>query len=318
MSISDPMSANELLQKVGEVAAERRLAALTKRAYERTWSKLVAWSVAHDLDLSCLPDERVEAFYRSITGDRSASHHQQVKAALSFFYKVARWPNPFSRCIAPKFSVDKLEIRYLTAPQLGLLFTHLANRKRTYFDRLAYHLAHALFYTACRFHEWALLDNERLLRTAEGTIHAVRLKTKGGKFRDLPIPAHLAQSLAEWIRFVEAVKGERLLKGAVRFAGCSLVFPGRDGTPITNPAFNSHLSKACKAIGVPIITAHGLRHTAATMLLNSGQANLREVQDLLGHKTIATTSRYTHVSIERLRNLVAALVPLDSTSSDSR
>jgi integrase/recombinase XerC len=57
----------------------------------------------------------------------------------------------------------------------------------------------------------------------------------------------------------------------------------------------------------PVISAHPLRHTAATLLLNERGANLRDVQALLGHKSLATTARYTHVDSERLRTVVGSL-----------
>jgi len=105
---------------------------------------------------------------------------------------------------------------------------------------------------------------------------------------------------------------------ALRACGCGGVgeltsrdprssFPGRDGAPFSNKAFNARLKLACERARVPVISAHPLRHTAATLLLNERGANLRDVQALLGHKSIATTARYTQVDPERLRSLVGNL-----------
>jgi hypothetical protein len=143
----------------------------------------------------------------------------------------------------------------------------------------------------CRYHEWALLTVDRLVREPGGVIIAVRLQVKGSSFRDLPLTRELSDSLGGWFAFLKSVKGVRLRRGGgVNFAGSALVFPGRDGAPFSNKAFNARLKLACERARVPIISARPQRHTAATLLLNERGANLRDVQALLGHKSIATTA----------------------------
>jgi site-specific recombinase XerD len=298
---------NSLLERVTTAAVERHLSENTLIAYRRTWLKLIAWVAAEGLGIEMLPLERAGEFYDDATRGRSASHHLQVKAALALLYDILDSTNPFAECVAPKFAPEKIELRYHTASQLGQLLRELRDDRRSYFGHLTYHLATALFFTGCRFHELARLPIDRLVRDPGGTIIAARLQVKSSSFRDLPVTKELSASLEEWFAFLESVKGVRLRSGGVDFAGSPLVFPGRDGAPFSNQAFNARIKLACERARVPVISAHPLRHTAATLLLNERGANLRDVQTLLGHKSLATTARYTHVDSQRLRSLVGNL-----------
>jgi len=287
---------DSLLEQVITAAQERHLSQNTLTAYRRTWLKIIAWSAAERLALQTVPAERVGEFYQEATRGRSASHHLQVKAALALLYDVLGTTNPFAQCPTPKFPAEKVELRYHTASQLGQLLRELRQDRRSYFGHLTYHLATALFFTGCRFHEWARLTIDQLVREPAGMIIAARLQVKGGSFRDLPLTRELSTSLEEWFAFLESVKGVRLRGGGVDFAGSPLIFPGRNGAPFSNQAFNARVKLACERARVPVISAHPLRHTAATLLLNERGANLRDVQTLLGHKSL-TTRRAIHTSI---------------------
>ncbi|MEM7147822.1 MAG: hypothetical protein AAF591_22155 [Verrucomicrobiota bacterium] len=127
-----------------------------------------------------------------------------------------------------------------------MLLQELHRSASDYYGHLATHLADALFFTACRFHEWSTLEVGKLVLDGDGTFTTTRLKVKGGKHRDLPILPHLSDSLAEWLQILEAFRGVRLRRGSVDFAGSRLIFPGREGAPISNPAFNQRLRIACR------------------------------------------------------------------------
>jgi hypothetical protein len=116
---------------------------------------------------------------------------------------------------------------------------------------------------------------------------SVQIKGKG-RFPGCSGYGRLKRALLEWKEIQEAFKARRIMApGGIAFAGSEFVFAGYSGAPFSNRAFNLRLRAACRAIGVGEITAHGLRHSAATILLNEVGKDLREIQELLRHKISA-------------------------------
>jgi integrase len=139
-------------------------------------------------------------------------------------------------------------------------------------------------------------------------IVALRIKGKGSIFHDVPVPGRLSAAFLEWKDIQEGFKARRIrFPGGIAFAGSQFVFAGSSVEPFSNRVFNLRLRAACRALGVREITAHGLRHSAATILLNHVGKDLREIQELLRHKNIRTTVRYTHVGYEQTRHRAEAL-----------
>ncbi len=119
----------------------------------------------------------------------------------------------------------------------------------------------------------------------------VRVHGKGNKQRVVPFGAPAGRALVAWL-----ARREELLTDA----SGSALFLGARGGRLDPRTLRASLHRLTARAGVKDLGPHGLRHSAATHLLEGG-GDLRTVQELLGHSSMQTTQRYTHVTPERLR-----------------
>ncbi|MEW2374639.1 tyrosine recombinase XerC [Micromonospora sp. NPDC047812] len=149
-------------------------------------------------------------------------------------------------------------------------------------------LLELLYGTGVRISEACGLD----VADVDHARRVVRVFGKGGRERAVPYGVPAQRALDEWLRH-----GRPAL--AAPHSRDALLLGARGGR--LNPTTARRIVGGyAAATGLPPISPHGLRHSAATHLLEGG-ADLRAVQELLGHSSLASTQIYTHVSVERLR-----------------
>jgi integrase/recombinase XerC len=146
-----------------------------------------------------------------------------------------------------------------------------------------------LYATGIRVGELVGLDVDDL----DGARHVVRVLGKGNKQRTVPLGIPAVKAVERWNR-----SGRPRL--ATSDSGSAMFLGARGGRLDQRAVRRMVHARLASVPGAPDLGPHGLRHSAATHLLEGG-ADLRTVQEILGHATLATTQVYTHVSVERLR-----------------
>ncbi|GLZ11271.1 tyrosine recombinase XerC [Actinomadura sp. NBRC 104425] len=148
-----------------------------------------------------------------------------------------------------------------------------------------------LYATGVRVSELCGLDVDDL----DAERQTVRVLGKGGKERTVPMGAPAARAVQDWLR-----RGRPEL--ATERSGPALFLGARGGRLHPTSARRIVHTRIAEVGDMPDLSPHGLRHSAATHLLEGG-ADLRSVQEMLGHASLQTTQIYTQVSIERLKQV---------------
>ncbi|OGG08560.1 hypothetical protein A2699_00060 [Candidatus Gottesmanbacteria bacterium RIFCSPHIGHO2_01_FULL_43_15] len=153
-----------------------------------------------------------------------------------------------------------------------------------------------LFSTGLRVSELVKLNRGQIdLKSRE-----IGIIGKGGRARVV----FISEAAAEWIKQYLAYRQDKYKPLFVRYSGKKVSLgQGEEGIRLSPRSVERAVEKYVRLAKLPIkITPHGLRHTFATDLLSAG-ADIRAIQEMLGHKNISTTQIYTHVTNPQLKEI---------------
>ena len=192
--------------------------------------------------------------------------------------------NPCENIDRPKMKKRLPDV--LTVNEVDKLLDIPLHTKEDYRDKA---ILEVLYATGIRISELTNLK----MQDVDFTNKVVRVFGKGSKERIVPINKYALKYLGMYLD----IRGS-FLKGKLT----DYIFLNSKGEAISRESFGLELNKIVKKQGLnKKVTPHMLRHSFATHMLNQG-ADLRSIQELLGHSDISTTTIYTHVSNEKVKN----------------
>ena len=289
----------------GALTAEYRRHLETERGLSQNTIRAYQADLAGLASAARVPPDRVTlAHLRSWLADQvdsgaePATLQRRVSCARGFFAWAHREgfiaSDPATRLRAPRRPRNLPEAP--TETQVGDAIAFLASAAANG-DPIALRdvaLVELLYASGLRISEACGLG----LRDVDFENSTVRVLGKGDKERTVPMGAPARRALDAWL----AVRDRVAVPGSP-----PRLFLGARGGGL-DPRVARRVVHAATAAGGASVGPHALRHAMATHLL-AGGADLRSVQELLGHSSLATTQRYTHVSAERLRSVYEQAFP---------
>ena len=286
------------------VADERRFSPRTVLAYRSDldrfadfWEREFAEESAGKTPLSKVDTLAVRSYlaylHRARLANRSLARH--LSTLRSFFRWACREghleQNPAKGLPSPR--VPKTLPRAMTLPDTERL---LAADEETFVPERERALFELLYATGLRVSEAAGLD----LEDVDFSSRLARVTGKGSRERIVPFGEQAADALCAYLPSRAALRHRA--SGARDETGEPLFVNARGGR-LTPRSMARLLKRRLRAAGLPAdISPHALRHTFATHLLQAG-ADLRAIQELLGHASLSTTQKYTHLDAARLREV---------------
>ena len=270
---------------ITHLRAERGFSDNTVSAYQNDLAQLAEFLRSEPIELDLADRGTVIAFILHLREREYAptTVARKIAAVKSFCHYLRREGltdvDPTEGIDSPR--VSKYLPRAASVDEIDRLLAQLNGSSPTIRRDKA--MLHLLYATGMRVTELVSLNVTDL----DVAAHTVRCAGKGGKRRDIPVNDEAREALDGYL-----YEARIALLGARDSAA---LFLNHHGERLTRQGFWLIIKGYAKSAGIDKITPHTLRHSFATHKLNDG-ADLRSVQELLGHSSIATTQIYTHVT----------------------
>jgi integrase/recombinase XerC/integrase/recombinase XerD len=298
------VTGSELRGHVGDYLAYlervRKLASATVNAYRSDLEDFTAWLSQEGGEAEPVDRETVRAYISSLSrnGAAVASINRRLSALKGLFRYLLRFgfieTAPTDGVPSLKRSGELPDV--LFENEMARLLDISGDDFTSVRDKFILEL---LYSTGCRITEAVSINVEDLDRQKR----SVRVRGKGGKDRRVFLGSSARAALADYVPYREA----RLRDRGKQSSGALII--NHNGDRITQRGVADIIERRAREQGLDSrISPHTFRHSFATHLLDHG-ADIRVVQELLGHSSLSTTQVYTHVGLSRLKNIYESAHP---------
>ena len=291
---------SQLREYLNHLIVERGLSKNTISAYRRDIERFI--SEGDVLDLTKVTSSELENFIshsrsRGLAESSVARSVVAVRNAVEFTCKEAKTLNNIKDIKPPKI---KMRLpKALTISEIdSLLNTAKSSGNPDAIRESA--ILELLYGTGARISEVVSLNVSDVLKFDGGEVSSLRLTGKGGKTRVVPVGRFAREALDQYL--------VRVRPGLISKDREALFLNDRGGR-LSRQSMWTIVSQTAKRANISVdVSPHSLRHSYATHLLDGG-ADVRVVQELLGHSSVTTTQIYTLVTIDKLRESYSSAHP---------
>lgn len=278
---------------------ERNYSSNTIESYEMDLDKLRSYAEQHHLDIVHTSFEQLQAFlFDTFKTCTSPATQARVLAGIHAWYRFLLYKNYINQDPSELLEGPRKEKHLPTILSLDEinemvsaidLSSNEGHRNRAMIEML--------YGSGLRVSELVNLKQSNIYLDE----HYMLIEGKGSKQRLVP----LSPVAEEWYRYWLAERATWPLKPESK----DIAFVNRYGRPLTRAMVFTIVKRLCAAAGISkTVSPHTLRHSFATHLLQNG-ADLRIIQQLLGHEDLATTEIYTHLEVTDLRKAILQYHP---------